>query len=544
MNRLFDAIKSFFDPLSSAQKVLFGILSIGLIGGLLLIFSWALQPNYSILFGSLPADSAQSIVSELDKMGVPYKLQDGGQAIMVPHDKVYNLRLKFASDGVAASSDLKGYELFDQNTLGMTDFMQKINRKRALEGELARTINSMSQIKSSRIHLVLEQRAPFAQNTVKPTASVFLKIKPGQTLKPNQIQGITDLIAGSVAGLKPDKVVILDQHGDRISNNIQTDSKYASTSLQMKVREDMEGYLTKKGQSMLNQFLGPGNSILRVSTEHNFDHIIKDSDTINPDSRTIVSEEKRTNKNNNQSSQPISVNAKKSNNKVNSVTTNSKNNQTTIQVRNYEVDKTKEHMEKPVGELTRISASVLLNYKHVVKKGKDGKKIVESIPHSSKELKDIKSMIVGALGIDAKRGDQINITQIKFQQPTTTDYVQPGITDQPFSNYDIIRWIIVALAVAVAGFLMFSITKKFNPDKTPFLIQSTIPSIEESSNDNLIDDNNDNKDIQNDIYSEKLSEEARKQLNSGSELSNEVKSFIKQNTTEASNLIRSMLTEG
>ena len=342
MNRFFDAIKSFFDPLSTAQKVLFGITSVGLIGLLLLVFSWALQPNYSILFGSLSAKSAQSIVKELNKTGVPYKLQNGGQTILVPNDKVYSLRLQFASEGLTTSegnTDYKGYALFDQNTLGMTDFMQRLDSKRALEGELAKTINSISQVEYSRIHLVLQQRAPFEQNTVKPSASVFLQMKPGQSLKKNQIQGIADLIAGSVAGLKPEKIIILDQNGNRLSDNIQGDSSYASTSLQLKVRKSIDDYLTQKGQSMLDKVLGAGNSILRVSTDHNFDHIVKESNLINPDSRTIISEEKKTNKNNNQSSQPLSMNTSKKSKQIKSVTTNSKNNQSTIQVRNYAVEK-------------------------------------------------------------------------------------------------------------------------------------------------------------------------------------------------------------
>lgn len=544
MNQLFDAIKSFFAPLSTAQKVLFGIMSIGLIGGLILVFSWALQPNYSILFGSLSANSAQSIVKELNKESVPYKLQNGGQTILVPHNQVYSLRLKFASEGLATSngnSNYKGYALFDQNTLGMTDFMQRIDRKRAMEGELAKTINSISQVEYCRVHLVLEQRAPFAQNTVKPSASVFLKLKPGQTLKNSQIQGIADLIAGSVAGLKPSKVVILDQNGNRISDNIQSNSNYASTSLQLKVRENIDAYLTKKGQSMLNKVLGPGNSILRVSTDHNFSHITKDSNTIDPNSRTVISEEKRINKKNNQSSQPVSVNSKKKS-QVNSVTTNSNNNQSTIQVRNYVVDKTNEHTDEPVGKLTRISASILLNYKTVVTKGKNGKTITKSVPYSSKDLKDIKSMIVGALGINFKRGDQVTITQIKFQKPTVTNYGVPGISDQ-MNTYDIIRWVLVALAVAVAGFLVFSVTKKFNPDKTPLLMNNPLKSVEEPSSEHLLSGETNNNDKQEDIYKEKLSEEAREHLESSSSITKEIKDYVDNNTSEATNLVRSMLAD-
>ncbi len=398
-----------------------------------------MKPDYTILFGSLSPDSAQSIVTELEKSNVPYQLANNGTAIMVPRDNVYNLRLKFASEGDVSSNDNKGYELFDNNTLGMTDFMQKVDWKRALEGELVRTINSLDEVESSRIHLVLAERSPFEQNTVEPSASVFLKLKPGRSLTKNQIEGIASLIAGSVPSLKPDNVVILDQKGNRISDDALDNSKYASSNMQMKIRKDMESYLTQKGQSMLDQVLGPGNSIVRVSTDHNFDHIVKESNLIDPESRTVISQEKRTNHNNNQSSQPISMSQGSSNQKVNSVTTASKGNATTIQVTNYEVDKTNEKLEKPMGELTRISASVLLNYKTVQKADKNGKTTTTYEPHTKEELAQIKEVMIGALGIDLKRGDQITITQMKFQNPDDMPGNQTGL--QPTSGFDIFRWV-------------------------------------------------------------------------------------------------------
>lgn len=538
MNRFLEAIKSFFQPLSPAQKVLFGILSVGLVGGFLLVLSWAMKPNYSILFGSLSPDSAQSIVTELQKSGTPYKLENNGTAIMVPRDKVYALRLKFAAEGDANSSDNKGFELFDNNTLGMTDFMQKVDYNRALEGELARTINSLDEVESSRIHLVMADRSPFAQNTIQPTAAVFLKLKPGRTLKKNQINGIASLIAGSVPGLSPEKVVILDQKGNRISDDALSNSKYASTNLQMKIQKDMEAYLTQKGQSMLDQVLGPGNSILRVSTEHNFDRIVKESNLIDPDSRTIISQEKRTNKNNNQSSQPISISPGNTK-KVNSVTTASKADQTTIQVTNYDVDKTNEKLEKPIGEVTRISASVLLNYEKVDQTDKNGKKSVIYQPHSKEELAQIKDVMIGALGINPKRGDQITITQMKFENPD--DFVGGQSGFEPTSKIDIFRWILVALSVIVAGIVVFGLTRKFNPDKTPFLVQTNISTLPQADAGHTLSEPQTEK--PGDIYKNKLSDEARKQLEAKNDMSLEIKSFISDNTSQMSNVIHSLLAE-
>ena len=272
MNNYLESFQEFFGPLSNAQRAMFvGLMLVVLtiIGGL---FYWSQQEEKVLLFGSLQAEVAQEIVTELNNRGINYELQEGGKAIYVASDKVHELRLDLAQTS-GGLSDVKGYELFDTNALGMTDFMQQVNKKRALEGELARSINSLEQVEFSRIHLVLPERSPFEETSIEASGSVILNLKKGQALKPEQIEGITALIAGSVEGLESGNVTVLDQAGNRLTDEIDYDSEFSFGSTQMQLRQKTEAYLTERGQSMLDRVLGAGNSILRVSVEHDFDRL-------------------------------------------------------------------------------------------------------------------------------------------------------------------------------------------------------------------------------------------------------------------------------
>lgn len=544
MNRIQQTISNFFAPLSTAQRVLFGLLSTGLLAIMVLLFYWAFRPSYATLYGSLKPEVAQSMVEQLKKDGIDYKLEDDGRAILVPSDKVYTLRLQFASDGIASGTDYKGYELFDENTLGMTDFMQKVNRKRALEGELARTINSLKQVKSSRIHLVLPERSPFKKNEVKPSASVILNLKQGMPLDHEQIEGIGRFIAGSVEDLTTDNVIILDQNGNRISDDVLADKSFASSSAQMKIRQSTEQYLMQKGQTMLDRVLGPGNSIIRISTEHNFDKVTRESDLIDPESRIIISEEKRKQLQNNQTGTPVRVDKfTPANQRNQTITTDRRNNESTIEVKNYEVNKTREQVEKTVGDIKRISASILLNFKKENSTGTNGEVSVVSKPYTQQEIQEIRTVMVNALGIKEDRGDKLAITQIKFHDPAL-DAAPQSIN--PFSTWEIIRYTILALALGFLGFLVYQFTKKFNPDQIPVRANiSTEPRLESHKNDSSFNDEKLlGESVDDDIYKNKLSPEAQKKLiEQSTSLTDKINEFINTNSKEAASVVRSMMIQ-
>lgn len=537
MARIVDTFKNFFSPLSGAQRALFGLLSVGIIVLMGMLFYWALQPNYAVLFGSLSPDSAQSIVEELESTGVPYELKDNGEAVMVPRDRVYNLRLKFASEG-ASGSDYRGYELFDQNTLGMTDFMQRINKKRALEGELARTINNLRQVESSRIHIVMPERSPFQQEVVEPSASVILNLNGGAGLGKEQIQGIGALISGSVEGLRAENVVILDQDGNRISENVLVSKEAITGSAHMRVRQETETYLTSKGQTMLDRVLGPGNSILRVSTEHNFDKVIQESEKIDPDSRIVISEEKQESVNSNQTNEPNYQGYYGGQDEA--VTTNERQDESTVQIRNYEVSNIREKLEKTVGEITHISASILLNHKASVTTNEEGEEVTTTQPYTEEEIEEIRTVMAAALGIQNGRGDVLTVQQIKFKDNYVTGD-DGQLFNDPFSTFELIRWIIIAIVVIAVSVMVYRMSKNFNMQADPLLANNKkkAPELADHERDLYIE--GEQQQSADDLYTKKLTDEA-KELTDASAAADDIRKYVENNTAEAASYIRSMMS--
>lgn len=531
MARIIDSFRTFFRPLSAAQKTLFVFFTVGILTITTMLFYWALQPSYAVLFGSLSPDSAQTIVEELESMGVSYELRDNGQSIMVPRDRVYNLRLRFAGEG-ASGADYRGYELFDQNTLGMTDFMQRINKKRALEGELARTINNLSQVESSRIHIVMPERSPFQESTVEPSASVILNLKGSRSLDSDQIRGIGALISGSVEGLNSENVVILDQNGNRISEDILMDKELTAESANMRLRQNTEDYLTNKGQSMLDRVLGPGNSILRVSTEHNFDKLVRESDIIDPDSRVVISEEERSSANANEVQEfRYTVEGEEA------LPVNVQNDESSVEVRNYEVSKSRERLERTVGEIENITASILLNHKTETVTDENGEEITTAEPYEQQEIEEIRNVMAGALGIQTDRGDVLTVQQIRFQE-TFSEESPNSFFLEPYSMFELIRWIIVAVVLIVIAVLIYRITNNFSTQTLPLLAKNEFSSkeLEAGEEGRYLEGDTDE-----DLYTKKLSEPA-KELTNFSEVADEVKKFVENNTPEAASYVRSMMS--
>ena len=533
MSRIFNAVSDFFQPLSGAQKTLFGLLSLGVILLVGLLFYWALQPSYTVLFRSLSAESAQTIVEELQSSNVDYQLEDGGHTIRVPREQVYDLRLKFAADG-ADGEDYQGYELFDQNALGMTDFMQQVNKKRALEGELSRTINNLSQVESSRIHIVLPERSPFQDTAVNPSASVVLKVKPNNSLSEEQIAGITALIAGSVENLDSKEVVILDEKGNQISNNERESKLAAASTEQMRIRETAERYLSHKGQSMLDRVVGPGNSILRVSTEHNFNKITRRSNTIDPESQTVVSEETRRLQNTDRTQESGLAYEEQ-----NPVTTANRQNESTVEVKNYEVSKSSEVLENSVGEITHISSSILLNYKTTVSENEDGETETTFEPYTKQELAEIKQVMHSALGIQDQRGDELTITQIKFQDPYSLAPESGGFFGDSFSIYQTIRWALILIVAGIIGFMMYRTSQRMA--EGGFDVNHLLRNMANPTAANKFLEEKSEPD--EDIYAQKLSDEARKKLKKSASEHNDIDEFVEKNTNQAAVLVRSLMKQ-
>jgi flagellar M-ring protein FliF len=457
-------IQEFFGVMNSAQKVMFGLLLslVIIISGA--IFFWAQQDEQVLLFGNLNSDNANAIVQKLDEKNIDYQISDGGNAIYVPSEKVHALRLELASYG-GGNTDSKGYELFDSQSLGMTDFMQQVNQKRALEGELQRSINSLTQVKNSRIHLVLQERSPFEESSVEASASVILTLEPGNRLSNNQTAGIASLISGSVEGLSPNSVVILDQLGNRLSDDADRDSGGDMGNIQMQIKQKSEAYLTEKGQSMLDRVLGAGNSIVRVSVEHDFQKVMRERDTFDPDSRIIISETNSDQTTADIDREQINATDYTPVEYMDEALIIGENNiESSTQSRNYEVSRVKEYIEETQGEITNISASILLNKKVQQIVDDNGETVPVPVDYTPERIEEFRNLVARALGIEADNGgtltEKIAVTQIEFEYSPYRENIEYQ-NNQPNDFSDIIRWSLIAIAMLLVAFLTNNVRKNF-----------------------------------------------------------------------------------
>ncbi len=457
-------IQEFFGVMNSAQKVMFGLLLslVLIISGA--IFFWAQQDEQVLLFGNLNPDNANAIVQKLDEKNIDYEISNGGNAIYVPSDKVHALRLELASYG-SGNTDSKGYELFDTQSLGMTDFMQQVNQKRALEGELQRSINSLTQVQKSRIHLVLQERSPFEESSVEASASVILTLEPGNRLSNNQVAGIASLISGSVEGLSPNSVVILDQLGNRLSDDADRDSGGDMGNIQMQIKQKSEAYLTEKGQSMLDRVLGAGNSIVRVSVEHDFQKVMIERDSFDPDSRIIISET-----NSDQTTEDIDREQINATDYTpveymdEALVIGQNNIESSTQSRNYEVSREKQYIEETQGEITDISASILLNKKVQQSIDDNGETTTVPVDYTPQEIIDFRNLVARALGIEADDGgileEKIAITQIEFEYSPYRENLEYQDTQGLDFEYWA-RYAAILISLLLAGFLVNNVRKNF-----------------------------------------------------------------------------------
>ncbi len=544
MGKITDSIQAFFEPLTTAQRTIFGLLVLVMVLFLGGVFYWTLKPDYMILFGSMSNDAAREVVSELEERGVDYRVENSGSTIYVRSDEVHELRMEMASIGLA-QSDVQGYELFDDNALGMTDFMQQVNKKRALEGELSRSVASLEQVERGRVHLVLPERTPFQRTSVEASASIILTLQTGQTLSSEQISGMTSLVAGSVEGLIPEEITVLDQNGNRLTDDVHGSGGFASGSNQMDLRQKTEAYLTERGQTMLDRVLGPGNSILRVAAEHDFDRLTRESDIIDPDSRTIISEERRTENQNNEEFQQVPIDEfTPVNQRGETVLMSNNANENVVQTRNYEVNKIRELFEKPEGEISRISASLLLNEKESMQENEEGEMVVVNEPYTQEELEELREVMRTALGIQMDRGDELTITQIQFFDPMG-DQMYP-LGDQTVPWNQVIRWVLILGALLAFAFLIYGMSNRFREEQKMVLFQGhggddgdlhvTGDDMDEESGQQMAEE-------EEDFYNRKLSAAARNKIEDKSFLMEEIRDFAEMQPDDAASVVRAMMAD-
>ncbi|MCD6116532.1 flagellar M-ring protein FliF [bacterium] len=400
-----------FGRMSIGEKLTIATTLIGLIIGVSLLMKWATRPDYALLFNNLDLKEADKIVESLKTGNIPYEIKSGGTAVFVPSSQVYEWRMKLASEGLPSSGSV-GYEIFDQKSIGISDFVQKINYGRALEGELARTIMGIDGVEYARVHVVIPHERLFQEDQKDPTASIAIRVKPNVRLGRNQVAGITNLVAASVEGLRAENVTVIDSRGNILSNQWKDGTVAGMSSGQMEVQRQVESNLQKKAQTMLDAVLGQGKSIVRVSAELNFKRVDRTEEKYDPENVAILSEERT--------------------DEANSSNTSSASNgkgQLEHSITNYKVPKTVERIIDSGGNIKRISVAVLVDGKEEKVTDSNGAETVKYKPRNPEELSLLKGVVQNAVGFNPDRNDKIEIQNMMFEQGD-----KPEIVNEP-SNF-------------------------------------------------------------------------------------------------------------
>lgn len=428
----------FYTKLSTPQKLISAGVVLATVIAIIFLVSFVNRPDYGTLFSNLAPQDASKIVEKLKEKSIPYKLEGNGSTILVPKESLYDLRLSLAGEGLPQSSTV-GYEIFDKTNLGISDFVQKVNYRRALEGELARTILQIGEVEGARVHIVLPEKKLFKEDEKPPTASVILKLRTGKIPSRETIQGITHLLSSSIEGLETENVTVVDSRGMLLSNNNKQNSFAALTATQYELQRQVETSLTSKAQKMLDGVLGYNNAIVQVTSELDFRQVERTSETYDPENTAIRSEQTSEDKTTANGSTPSSS-------RSNTVT-------------NYEVNKEVARIIENQGSVKRLSVAVTVNGKQkVVNKGNET--IYENEPQPEEVLNKITEVVKRAVGYNIQRGDEISVVNLPFAVETIKHDFE--YQDSPVTKYDDwIKLIIIAVAMAAAVIILLSLLKRF-----------------------------------------------------------------------------------
>lgn len=388
------------------QRFLFGGLLSGAALTVVVVVLVFQHVTYGMLFTNLDAEQAGPVVEKLRERHVDYKLSNGGRTILVPEKDVYQLRLELAGE-VPQGGGGGGYELFDRSKFGLTNFMEQVTSRRALEGELARTIGSLDEVLTARVHLVVPERSVFADETRAPSASIVLRLKPGAALGQKQVQGIAALTAGAVEGLNTDNVSIVDATGNLLTNKDGTRGLDPVAAARYEAENDVARSLEEKAQSLLEQVVGAHNSAVRVYVELDFDKLERDSETYDPEKSAIRSE---------QSSEQSGAEA---------------GGESSTSLTNYEINKTVEHVKKAPGTVKRLSVAVTVNGRYEAlgpRAPKDAKPRFLQRPKT--EMDNLATLVRNAVGVEDSRGDQFHIACVEFDRSGDQELQAVAVQEQ------------------------------------------------------------------------------------------------------------------
>ena len=408
---------------------------------------WARTPSYALLYGGLSEQDTAQVLEVLQREGVPFKVEAGSGAVLVPASKVHQARLRLAAAGLPKGTGV-GFELLEKSSsLGTSQFMEAARYQRALEGELARTIASLANVQAARVHLAIPRRTAFLRDRNKPSASVLLRLYPGRTIEPGQVQAIVHLVSSSVPGLEAGRVSVIDQNGRLLS--AREDGTGVGLSLrQLEYVQKLEQRYARRIEALLEPIVGPGRVRAQVVAEVDFTRVDKTREAYDPDTPALRSEQVEEDERaaeagpggvpgalSNVPPAPGRAAAAPGGQQQAGVQPRSSTRRAT---RNYELNRTISRVRLPAGRLRRLSVAVVLDHKPApaAAKGK-GKKQDQAAPagepYTPEEIARITELVKEAVGYDPRRGDSVHVMSAAFQPPPEPEPLpEPPLWERPW----------------------------------------------------------------------------------------------------------------
>jgi flagellar M-ring protein FliF len=432
---------------------------------------WSQSPDYRVLFSNISDQDGAAIINALQQSNVPYKVSDGGGAILVPSNQVHEIRLRLAGQGLPRSG-LAGFELMENQKFGTSQFLEQVNYQRALEGELARSVQSLAAVQSARVHLAISKPSVFARERQQPTVSVLLNLYPGRALGEEQVSAIVHLVSSSIPNLPTKNVTVVDQNGNLLSGQEpKKESKFDAK--QLEYLHELEKSYVQRIEKILSPITGSANVHAQVTADLDFSRIERAEEIFRPnntpdDAASIRSQQTMeslstgnkfdggipgalTNRPPEPAVAPIELEGEEGEKKPEPLPTDQRKESTT----NYEVDKTIQHTQLPVGNIRRLSAAVVVNYRRIIDEGGN----TTYAAFSEEEIQEINKLVKDAIGYNDERGDTLTVTNNLFSDMGDASQAIPIWKDPEM----VMLAMEIAKQLLIAAIVLFFLLKILRP---------------------------------------------------------------------------------
>ena len=488
MKNFASSLLALWHQLGLNQRVSLVVATTAVIGGMIAVVLWSRRPDMQLLYARLGDKDSSAVISYLQSQNIPHQISAGGSAVSVPADQVYKLRMDLAGKGLPSGEGV-GFEIFDKGQFGLSDFVQRTNYVRALQGELARTIAQLAGVRGARVMIVQpENRLLLTEQGVKSTASVFVDMGGGR-LETDQVNAIRHLVANAVQGLQPDQVAVIDNRGHVLSEELRQDPTLGNASSQMRYKQQVEDYLAKKVETMLASVIGPGNAVVRVSAEIDTEATTLVSDKFDPEGQVVRSQVVTEDSTNSAEARTgsgavgVSANVPEKSGGADAaaagpVNTNEqlRKNRTTT----YEINRTTTNVTRNPGTIKNVTASVLIAPRTAPAAGAaPGAAPVEQ-KRTPEELATLRQVVVNALGLKLAAGQNLDavvaLQEMAFIVEPIADQVTALQKENRVQGWMEAgsRWTAIVGAVAVL-LIFLRILSKQKPEPVPVEIL-TLPS--------------------------------------------------------------------